>query len=475
MKEYLLPLKIVNQNKVINPESLFVDKGLYPIHNPNMDDWKNLIKFEGINSFITIDFGQEMSGGIRIYSGYVQGVICKIRVRFGESLGEVNSNIGEKNSVNAHAIRDSEYLLPASGILVVGPSGFRFVRIDVLEDKQIYLRNIFCENEIYSGKQIYDYHGDDKQIKQIFNAAKRTIDLCSGKGYIVDGIKRDQLVWMGDMAPEIMALTTLYSDCDDLIINSLEICKKNFPLPRYFNDIATYSMWWIIVLNDLLNENKCIDYIKSNLDLVISTISQMKELIDEEGNLNSKFRYLVDWPTSNTVDEEVGIRIIFMYSLSSASHLLNAFNRKSKDIDLLRKRVAIKGFDVKEKKQVVALKYFAFGKIDDQEYDILMKDGPIGLSTFMSYYVLSAISSRDEKLAIQIMKEYYGAMLEKGATTFFEDFDMEWVEGSGRIDEINPNQKDIHGDFGKYCYVGYRHSLCHGWSSGVIKFIKEHC
>ena len=68
----------------------------------------------------------------------------------------------------------------------------------------------------------------------------------------------------------------------------------------------------------------------------------------------------------------------------------------------------------------------------------------------------------------------YGAMLDKGATTFWEDFDLAWVEGSGRIDEFPQNgEKDIHGDYGAYCYVGFRHSLCHGWSAGVIAFMKE--
>jgi hypothetical protein len=65
-------------------------------------------------------------------------------------------------------------------------------------------------------------------------------------------------------------------------------------------------------------------------------------------------------------------------------------------------------------------------------------------------------------------------MLDKGATTFWEDFDLAWVEGSGRIDEFPKNgEKDIHGDCGDYCYVGFRHSLCHGWSAGVIAFMKE--
>ncbi|MBQ1634234.1 MAG: alpha-L-rhamnosidase, partial [Bacteroidaceae bacterium] len=33
---------------------------------------------------------------------------------------------------------------------------------------------------------------------------------------------------------------------------------------------------------------------------------------------------------------------------------------------------------------------------------------------------------------------------------------------------------DIHGDFGGYCYVGFRHSLCHGWASGPTAWMSHH-
>lgn len=76
---------------------------------------------------------------------------------------------------------------------------------------------------------------------------------------------------------------------------------------------------------------------------------------------------------------------------------------------------------------------------------------------------------------LPIIKEYFGAMLARGATTFWEDFDMEWLNGSGRIDEIPENGvKDIHGDYGAHCYKNFRHSLCHGWASGVLSFVIEH-
>ena len=49
---------------------------------------------------------------------------------------------------------------------------------------------------------------------------------------------------------------------------------------------------------------------------------------------------------------------------------------------------------------------------------------------------------------------------------------MDWADGTSRIDERpQAGQKDIHGDFGDYCYVGFRHSLCHGWSCGPVPFL----
>jgi hypothetical protein len=76
--------------------------------------------------------------------------------------------------------------------------------------------------------------------------------------------------------------------------------------------------------------------------------------------------------------------------------------------------------------------------------------------------------------ALEMMKEYYGGMLSVGATTFWEDFNLDWLEGSGRLDEMpREGVKDIHGHFGDFCYQSFRHSFCHGWSAGVIPYLVE--
>ena len=154
---------------------------------------------------------------------------------------------------------------------------------------------------------------------------------------------------------------------------------------------------------------------------------------------------------------------------------MNELGLSTAKAEEIKRRLNLQPMNVEAKKQVIALKYFATGELTDEEYAKLVDGGTKGFSTFMSYYILTTIATRDEKLAIELMKEYYGAMLDRGATTFWEDFNMEWLEGSGRIDEIDETKKDIHGDYGAFCYVGLRHSLCHGWSAGVAKFIKEHC
>ena len=132
--------------------------------------------------------------------------------------------------------------------------------------------------------------------------------------------------------------------------------------------------------------------------------------------------------------------------------------------------------NVKTAKQVMALKYFANGELSKDEAAMLIEGGAKGLSTFMSYFILKAIAETSGvDIAVNIMKEYYGAMLDRGATTFFEDFNMDWLEGSSRIDELpKEGEKDLHGDYGAFCYVGFRHSFCHGWSAGVIMFIEEY-
>jgi len=102
--------------------------------------------------------------------------------------------------------------------------------------------------------------------------------------------------------------------------------------------------------------------------------------------------------------------------------------------------------------------------------------GAANFSTFYGYYMLEAKAmAGDYQGSLDVIRNYWGAMLDLGATTFWEDFNLDWVPNASRIDELVPEgKKDIHGDYGAYCYLGFRHSLCHGWASGPTAWLTRH-
>lgn len=468
MTNIIYPKRIIESQNLISTQNLLIKK---PLQIGLFEDNITEIVSKG---FLILDFGKELCGGIRILT-YLTSSQCNIRVRFGESLTECSSELGEKNSTNDHCLRDVVSQLVNYSDLSIGNTGFRFVRIDFLDDLKIQIKSIFAVNNILRKKPIYQYKGGDRLIKQIFKTAKRTIDLCASSEYIWDGIKRDRLCWIGDMHPEMLALTTLYGRLK-CIEDTLDFVKDQTPLPQWMNGVPMYSMWWIIIIADYYNETGCLDYLKNNIDYLEKLMILMDECVSYNGDLDYPY-YFVDWPTHEKEDELAGVRAINIIACKKAIEIQKALNIETQTSKQLLHKLEKIEITVKSSKQVIALKYFAIGKLSDNDIKKLIEGKAKGLSTFMSYYILSAIAKTwGREKAIEIMKEYYGGMLSRGATTFWEDFDIEWLNGSGNIDKIpKKNEKDIHGDFGSFCYKGFRHSLCHGWSSGIIKFIKENC
>ena len=74
-----------------------------------------------------------------------------------------------------------------------------------------------------------------------------------------------------------------------------------------------------------------------------------------------------------------------------------------------------------------------------------------------------------------MISDYWGAMIDLGATTYWEHLNYPDVKNAARIDEIVPEGSyDIHADGGAYCYVGLRQSLCHGWGAGPTPWLQRH-
>jgi alpha-L-rhamnosidase len=95
---------------------------------------------------ILLDYGIELNGTVRIM---VKTVTSKdnnranIRVRRGESAMEAMTDLGVKNTTNDHAPRDQVINVGFFCAPEVNESGFRFCRIDLLDDEaEITLKSV---------------------------------------------------------------------------------------------------------------------------------------------------------------------------------------------------------------------------------------------------------------------------------------------------------------------------------------------
>ena len=201
----------------------------------------------------------------------------------------------------------------------------------------------------------------------------------------------------------------------------------------------------------------------------------MCDLINDDGT-DALPSYFLDWPTSGTPEAKAGVHGLLILALKASADMMEHIGEDAL-AERCRDRVKClycSHADGGDFSQSHAILYLA-GAEGREAIDRIAEKGAGGMSTYMGYYILTALADAGlTDRAVEIMKEYYGAMLSVGATTFWEDFHMEWLDNAGRIDEPVPEGKrDIHGDYGRFCYTGFRHSFCHGWASAVAVFISE--
>jgi alpha-L-rhamnosidase len=156
---------------------------------------------------IVIDFGVEIAGSAEIFTTMTkEKEMPAIRIRFGESVAETMADIGERGAQNDHALRDMTVKLPWLGKTTAGPSGFRFMRIDnvdpAIEAEISQVRAILTIRDI---PYIGSFKCSDERLNRIWETGAYTVHL-NMQEFLWDGIKRDRLVWLGDMHPEVSVI-----------------------------------------------------------------------------------------------------------------------------------------------------------------------------------------------------------------------------------------------------------------------------
>ena len=468
IKEKIIPLFVKRSDGVANVENLLVEQPACIAFY-----MKGITEFTKKGAFVILDFGKELCGSLRLVTRAVLDGEAKFRITLGESLAEACSSVGEKNATNEHSPRDFVVDIPSMSDMTFGSSGFRFARLELLTDHRVLVQNIFAINTLPMLEKEGYITTSDEELNKIIETAIYTLKLNLQNGYIWDGIKRDRLIWCGDLNPEILTSIYLFGD-HKYITNSLSFLRDATPMEGWMNWIPTYSAWWVINLCDYCRLTGNTEYFEENKLYARAILEKFNGCINEEGNMDfhvpeGAAEFFLDWPTYQTDDAVIGTASLLIYAA-------NVFLQMEEDEHSHAIICKLKRYLEQPcvYKQTRAFQILA-GRDVAGDVEFLEQGGAEGYSTFMSYYILSASAKVNGKDMLSIIKEYFGAMLSRGATTFWEDFHMDWLEGSGRIDEFpKEGEKDIHGDYGAFCYQGFRHSLCHGWACGVLAFIYEY-
>ncbi len=468
VKEKIVPISVKDSKDVDNAKELLNKKASCVSFKTD-----EVASFTKKGAYIVLDFGKELCGSLRFVTRMVKGGVATFRITLGESLTEAYSSVGEKNATNDHSPRDFEVMISNMSDLTFGMSGFRFARVELLSEDVVWIKNIFAVSILpFFEKEGY-ITTSDSELNKIIETAAYTLKLNFQNGYIWDGVKRDRLVWSGDLNQEIITSIYLYGDNTN-ITNSLSFLKDETPADDWINMIPTYSAWWVINLCDYCRMTGNRDYFEENRDYAKAIFRNFNCCIAADGTIDFQLPpeymcFYLDWPTHGTHDAVIGTAAIIM--VAAKCYLSMEDNADCRNI--LQKLNVYLDMPC-EFKQTRAFQILA-GRKAEGENLFLEKDGAAGFSTFMSYYILKADALAKGEKILPIIKEYFGAMLMRGATTFWEDFHMDWLKRSGRIDELpKEGERDIHGDYGAFCYKGFRHSLCHGWASGVLAFIIEY-
>ncbi len=477
-QEFIYPRRIVKAGgEVLRAEQLLEERSLALLSTFKEEQTACFQKTGAENPYLLLDLGKEIQGGVRLVIPRSSKKNMRVHLTFGESVTEALSTVGESSATNDHSPRDLTVDISSYSVLDFGRTGFRFVKVELVEEGTIWFKNIVGVLRTPDIDKKGYLECSDKALNEILDVATYTAFLCVQDGVIWDGIKRDRLVWSGDLNTELLTLAYTYGALPNMK-NCLQLLREDTPDNVWMNNIPSYSVWWVLNLVDYCYLSGDEQFFKDNIDYVNYVLRDLDGCVGEEDvdfartgkPANGSMAFFLDWPSAGKPDAFAGTMMLILYTMRK----LRLFESMPFDKEAaarvekrLEKYVSLSA----EMKQTLAMQAVCG---NDALLKALEKGGALGFSTFMAYFLLKGLDACGSEKTLALAKDFYGGMLSRGATTFWEDFSMDWLEGSGRIDAETPaGLKDIHSDYGDFCYVGLRHSLCHGWASGIVGYFVE--
>jgi len=434
--------------------------------------------------FVILDFGREIAGGVTVYGTGAGGGRALFHVQVGESYSEVTHP-----AVNAHGWYETTATLGADKPIRIAGTAFRFCKLTLLESEgPAEVDAVVGDFRYYPVSYRGGFACSDPLLTRIWWTAAYTVHLCMQDG-IWDAPKRDRMEWMGDVHPQARVIYYAFGDTN-LLKKTLTRLRGPIEMSAEINGIPAYTMWWVITLRDLYDFTGDRSYLESMHERLVAACEWIAGDLDERGLFAARHGgwTFLDWGHLSGEDCLAGTHMLAVKALADGACLCRALGdganaRRFERVAEAARRAALEHLLDPEtgcfttRKQINALAVFsgvARGETAQRiNREVLARGDDQLITPYYNYYVLLArADARDHQGALDLIRRYWGAMLEAGATTFWEVFDERWLTRPSGIEGPGPESApDTHANLDALAYRGYRISLCHGWSAGPAAWL----
>lgn len=419
-------------------------------------------------------------------------------VRLKLTFGEVQTDVAEP----LHPYKDmlSEAWLPEEIITIdylpqsvkmPRRYAFRYVRVDVIDTSPgfaVKFLNVRA-HAVTSAGPMPAPMGAAPRLRRMDEVAMATLRDCMQTSF-EDGPRRDQRLWVGDLRLQALAnyasfqnndlvrrclyLFAAYRDKDGLVA----ACVYEKPFPRYGGmHIIDYAALFNVTLRD---------YVQATGDTATGrdlwpVAQRQLELISQWVNADGLFVdpgnmwIFIDW--ASKLDKGAAIQGLLTFAWTASADLASLLGRKE-DADSIASRAKmmisagraaywdgasnqVRSGGARQASWAGTSWMMLGGLLSRQEGRRAMLaalDDPSAIrpvTPYLYHYVIEALLACGEKArAMDILESYWGTMLDAGADTFWEVFDL--------ANPLSSPYGDIH-----------INSYCHAWSCTPSYFLRR--
>lgn len=354
---------------------------------------------------------------------------------------------------------------------------FAFIPRCELENVDLYAVHQYVDIPVKAA-----FKSSDSLMNRIWQVSEHTFRLCSGI-FFIDGVKRDKWIWSGDAYQSFFVNQYLMAD-SDIDQRTLMALRGNDPMTAHINTIVDYSLLWILGVKKHLEAYGDLRFVRQIYPKMCSLMEFCENQTDAHGFLTGREKdwIYIDWADLDKEGPLCAEQMLYGACWKAMGEISSLLGMESSEYyekyQILKEAVSAFFWDeekgayidsfVSGRRHVtrhgnIFAVLFEFADKDQQEKiirNVICNEKIPAITTpyfkFFELDMLCRIGRLDQ--VFQTLKEYWGGMLERGAVTFWEEFDP------GISQE---EQYDMYGDrFGK--------SLCHAWAASPIYFLAKY-